>query len=305
MKLKSFLSILIVLAIMAPMALFAAEKPAVVDAKMLKQMETSTAVKDKLFILEYKHWLFAAQRPEVKKEDVLKNFQSYNEYSSKFSQDMINDISQNEADAQAKVQKLLIYIKAKKSPAVFAFQPFVKNLADALKNQALDTSKKGASEFQESYARTAALLKWINAQPAPKNAIMNSIDLQDVSKHYDPTHPGHLHESPNGGLYHQPGDNGPFSGGGSYNHGGHHQNHPSYPSYPTPTYPSYPPAPTYPTYPPNYYPPQYPNYPTPDYYPSNNGQVEHIHHCARCRRQFSYYPNGYAPTCPYCGYYGY
>ncbi|EKD68718.1 MAG: hypothetical protein ACD_47C00471G0004, partial [uncultured bacterium] len=33
--------------------------------------------------------------------------------------------------------------------------------------------------------------------------------------------------------------------------------------------------------------------------------TEHIHYCARCRRQFSYYPNGYAPTCPYCGYYGY
>ncbi len=304
MKLKSILSILIMLAIMAPLALFAAEKPAAIDAKMLQKMEASTSVKDKLFILEYKHWLFASQRQEAKKEDILKNFQAYNEYNAKFSQEIINEIGQNEADAQAKIQKILIYIKAKRSPAVFAFQPLVKNLADALKNQTLAAgqNKKDASGSQESYARTAALLKWINAQPAPKNTLMSAIDTTDVSKHYDPTHPGHLHENANGGLYHQPGDNGPFSGGGSYHHGGHHNNHPSYPSYPTYPTPTYP---TYPSYPPNYYPPQYPSYPPPSYYPPNNGQVEHIHHCARCRREFSYYPNGYAPTCPYCGYYGY
>lgn len=288
---------------LAPMVLFAAEaaktEAVKVDGKLIEKLSTSSVMEDKLFVLEYKHWLFAAQRPEIKKDDVLKSFQAYNEYSAKLTKDILNEINNDGANVVSKVEKLASYIKSKKVPAVLAFQPLVNELSDALKNEALNSSvqkKDNYKNLQEGYAKTSTLLKWLNSQSVSKlENIINAENTAGASKHYDPTHPGHLHESPNGNLYHQPGDNGPFSGGSynnnHYNHN-NHNNHNSYNNYPYNNYPS------------TYYPPQYPSYPQPNYYPSTS-QIEHIHRCARCRRDFSYYPSAYAPTCPYCGYYGY
>ncbi|HNY11492.1 MAG TPA: tetratricopeptide repeat protein [Candidatus Wallbacteria bacterium] len=78
----------------------------------------------------------------------------------------------------------------------------------------------------------------------------------NVTKHWDPSHPGHVHQNPNGTTYNQPGDNYPGSAG-TYpgqtqtypQHTNYPQQQPNYPQYPqTPTYPqtpSYPPAPQY------------------------------------------------------------
>lgn len=63
----------------------------------------------------------------------------------------------------------------------------------------------------------------------------------DVSKHYDPAHPGHSHQAPDGTLYHQPGDMYPGSPG---TYPGQHPSQPPAPPAP----PSYPAQPSFPQY---------------------------------------------------------
>ncbi len=88
-----------------------------------------------------------------------------------------------------------------------------------------------------------------------------------VSKHYDPAHIGHSHQSPDGTMYHQTGDFYPGSPASYPN--GYPSNpvpQPQPPSYPnTPSYPSQPTYPSQPSYPQQPPPPSYPSYPAPGY----------------------------------------
>jgi len=275
------------------------------DPKTGKIELNAASLEDKLFALELAHWSYASVKAGQTKDEVKNEFAKFNSATGRLFAAMSAEIEKDPARASATIDSYIAYVKTKNAPAVFAFQPLTKSLLGKLKFESLkQSSPEAAGLLKASCEKTGELLKAINAKPAQAKAPEMNIDLgTDVSKHYDPTHPGHVHQSSNGTIYNQPGDNGPFSHG-SYNtssHHGHSSHHPSYPTYPTT-----------PTYPPTYYPPQYPTYPAPTYpaptYPQYNpypGQIEHIHHCARCRREFSYYPNGYAPTCPYCGYYGY
>jgi|GEM_PF-6270510 len=74
---------------------------------------------------------------------------------------------------------------------------------------------------------------------ATANSIASTIN-GEVSKHYDPSHPGHLHQAPDGTMYHQTGDFYPGSLA-SYPNG-----YPSTQPVPQqPQYPNYPPQPQY------------------------------------------------------------
>lgn len=266
-----------------------------VNSNIQKYIFGAAEIEEKLFVLEFLHWSFASEQPGWNKSAAAKSYDDFLYNSNRLFFAVMDEIRSNSEGASKNFDRMNAYIKTKKVPGVYAFQPLVKSLAGEIKGEMMSAAPRQAEILKGYFEQASALLKWMGTPRVSKTAGLNvNIDSQNVSKHYDPFHPGHLHETGNGGLYHQPGDNGPFSSG-SYGHGGHHNGHnqPSYPSYPT-----------YPTQPPDYYPPQYPSYPPPSYYPPQ-GPTEHIHYCARCRRQFSYYPNGYAPTCPYCGYYGY
>ena len=70
----------------------------------------------------------------------------------------------------------------------------------------------------------------------------------EVSKHYDPAHPGHSHQAPDGTMYHQTGDFYPGSPASSNGQTQPHHPSPNYPNHP-PAPPSYPSQPTYPSQP--------------------------------------------------------
>jgi len=118
-----------------------------------------------------------------------------------------------------------------------------------LAKNSIDYLMKGANRNASAETRTT-----VSGSDIAKNLDAN------VTKHWDPTHPGHMHQTPNGQTYNQPGDNYPGSSG-TYpgqsqptypNNPGHFGNHhqPQYPQQPTypqnPTYPQYPTTPTYP-----------------------------------------------------------
>jgi len=110
---------------------------------------------------------------------------------------------------------------------------------------------KNAIAFLEGNKNSREVSENTNAPVTTQNLALNDAN---VSRHWDPTHPGHSHQAPDGTMYHQQGDMYPGSPA-SYQNG-----YPSQPPVPpTPTYPSYPSTPTYPSYPST---PSYPSYPT-------------------------------------------
>jgi len=276
-----------------------------VEVKSNKKSVSQASMEDVLYSLEMKHRVCSVSNEKTSKQETLDAYNEFCRASCRaFSLIAAEGVSKAYTTS-GNLNKYVKYVKVKTAPASHAFYTLTVSLEQKIKQDLLSADLKADAleSMKESLGRLGELKSSLNAVALSAEA--------PAEKHYDPTHPGHLHQAPNGTLYNQPGDNGPYSHGSSYpsynsnNHhnnghyNGHHYPSSNYPSYPPPTY--YPPQ--YPQYPPpTYYPPQYPQ---PNYYPSYPNQIEHIHYCSRCGRQFSYYPNGYSIVCPYCGHVGY
>jgi len=273
-----------------------------IEVNSNKKSIAAASIEEILYSIEMKHRLCSTSNDKTSKEQTI---DAFNEYCRATCRALSIITVDNAFKTSENIDSYVKYVNAKTAPASHAFYALTSSIESKIKADLLNSklNAEALGLLKEKLEQLDTLLNSLNAKAISSET--------SISKHYDPTHPGHLHQSPNGTLYHQSGDNGPYSSG-SYNsgynshnnHGGHYNNHNNYPStyYPSNNYPQYPP--------PTYYPPQYPQYPPPTYpqsgyYPSYPGQIEHIHHCSRCRRQFSYYPNGYSIVCPYCGYVGY
>ncbi len=281
------------------------------------------SIEEILYSIEMKHRICSTADKKIAKEQIQ---DAFNEFCRSSCRAFKIITAENVFTLAKNVDDYVKYVGSKNVPASHAFYALTSSIENKIKTVLLDSNLNSEiiSVLKEKLENLNNLLsslnkKAVSAQPS-------------VSKHYDPAHPGHLHQSSNGTLYHQPGDNGPFSNGSYPGHSGNYHNHNSYNNHHYPehnynhnhnhdhyNYNSYPstyyPSNNYPSYPYNYYPAQYPQYPPSNYYPSHyspsnyypsySGQIEHIHHCSRCGRQFSYYPNGYNIVCPYCGHAGY